>query len=156
MNTTISISDFDLSRAMKDIKKYSEVVQVKVKGEIKRTAYAVTNKAKRNLTDNRSVVTGNLRAQMNVNDKDINRFQAQSGTNVKYAKDVEFGTRPHIIKAKQSKYLHFKTKNGWVKKEFVNHPGSRPKPFLFPAAESERKPFINNITKILHDSAGTK
>lgn len=48
-----------------------------------------------------------------------------------YIFHVEFGTKPHVIKAKPGKALKFKTSEG---KEIivkqVNHPGTRPNPFV--------------------------
>lgn len=50
-----------------------------------------------------------------------------------YAHLVEFGTRPHIIKAKPRSGLDV---NGTVRRE-VSHPGSQGKPFVRPAVDSK-------------------
>lgn len=49
-----------------------------------------------------------------------------------YAHMVEYGTRPHTIKAKRAQALFF---NGKAVKD-VAHPGARPKPFMRPAADA--------------------
>jgi len=52
---------------------------------------------------------------------------------VEYAKFVEFGSAPHIIKPKDKKALRFKgTKKGkgFIFAKEVHHPGSRPQPFI--------------------------
>ena len=77
------------------------------------------------------VVGGNLRSSIafDVDEKDS---IAYVGTNVEYAPHVEYGTRPHIIRAKNAKALS----NGSIifgKK--VNHPGTKPQPFLRPALD---------------------
>lgn len=50
-----------------------------------------------------------------------------------YAQMVEFGTRPHVIKAKPGSAMNV---NGSEVKT-VNHPGIRPRPFMRPAAEAK-------------------
>ena len=52
-------------------------------------------------------------------------------TMVDYAKDVEFGTNPHIIKPVKKKALKWKGKDGKpVFSKKVMHPGTRPNPFI--------------------------
>jgi len=48
-----------------------------------------------------------------------------------YIFHVEFGTKPHVIKAKPGKALKFKTNGGQeIIVKQVNHPGTRPNPFV--------------------------
>lgn len=47
-----------------------------------------------------------------------------------YAFCVEFGTVPHIIKAKNAKALHWKKGNKDVFAKLVHHPGTFPQPFI--------------------------
>lgn len=65
---------------------------------------------------------------------------AQVGTNVVYARIHQFGgqTRPHVIRAKRAKALHF----GGVFRKSVNHPGSRipERPFLPITADGRLQP----------------
>lgn len=74
------------------------------------------------------VDTGRLRnsIKVKVTDRGITIWM------VEYAKFVEFGTPPHIIKPKDKKALKFKVKRGgkniFAKK--VKHPGTRPNPFI--------------------------
>lgn len=49
---------------------------------------------------------------------------------VDYGKYVEFGTPPHVIKPKSKKALKFKGPKGDVIVRKVNHPGTRPNPFI--------------------------
>lgn len=46
---------------------------------------------------------------------------------------VEFGTKPHLIKAKNGKVLAF---NGTFRKE-VHHPGAKPEPYFKPAVRAK-------------------
>lgn len=52
------------------------------------------------------------------------------GTNLPYAKYMQEGTRPHVIKPKNKKRLSFITVNGRVTAKSVNHPGTPPRPFI--------------------------
>lgn len=100
------------------------------------------------------VDTGNLRAsitqKISLTDKEI---VGRVGTNVKYALFVHDGTRPHRISANDAKSLVFfwpavgtltvvpKKATGWngyyakktrfmIGKGYVNHPGTKGRPFL--------------------------
>jgi hypothetical protein len=80
---------------------------------------------------------------------------ARVGSALNYAAYVELGTPPHIIRVKTKRVLarYTGTKGGVEGFEFfgkeVHHPGSKAKPFLFPAAESERPRYTERIKKIL-------
>lgn len=53
-----------------------------------------------------------------------------------YAGAVHDGTRPHVIRPKNGQFLKFPGRNGQpVFARSVNHPGTRPRPFLRNAAE---------------------
>ncbi len=56
---------------------------------------------------------------------------AEVGTTVSYARGLEFGNAPHVIRPNTKKALWWKgAKNPWA---VVHHPGNRPLPFLYPA-----------------------
>lgn len=57
------------------------------------------------------------------------------GTNVPYAKPVEFGSKAHVITARNKPFLHFKGSRGWVRKKSVNHPGTKKRPYMKPSYE---------------------
>lgn len=61
---------------------------------------------------------------------------------VEYAKYVEFGTPPHIIRPKNAKALHWKAGGKDVFAAAVHHPGTRPNPFI-------RNTFNNKGTEII-------
>ena len=151
---TAHIASEDLQKTLNDLRKYGENVQKGVKKEMLRTGYSVVNKAKRNLTDNKSVKTGRLRGSLKVLGN-VERFQIKAGTGTNYAAYVEFGTPPHIIRVKHKRVLARYTGTSKGKEGYeifgkeVHHPGSKAKPFLFPAAESERKNYESNILRIL-------
>ena len=53
---------------------------------------------------------------------------------VDYGDYVEFGTKPHVIRAKAGGFLTFQINGRWVKVKVVNHPGTKPHPYARPAA----------------------
>lgn len=64
-----------------------------------------------------------------------------------YAHMVEFGTRPHMIRAKPGSALRF----GGVTRQQVNHPGTRARPFMRPAADAGFSAAIQAYTKKLRE-----
>lgn len=69
-----------------------------------------------------------------------------------YAMYVEFGTPPHVIEAKNAKFLHFKSEkiakalgfpsdDVFLKK--VNHSGTAPNPFIRRTLDTKLKEIIN-------------
>lgn len=53
-----------------------------------------------------------------------------------YAAAVELGSKPHVIRAKNGQFLKFPGRDGkpvFIRE--VNHPGTRPRPFLRNAAD---------------------
>lgn len=109
------------------------------------TGHEVQADAKRNCR----VDTGRLRSSITTKQTAPNEVLV--GTNVKYAPDVEFGTKPHIITPKTKKVLRWEakvvsllTKSGRPRKKpkiikearfarRVKHPGTKPHPYLRPA-----------------------
>ncbi|UYP17712.1 HK97 gp10 family phage protein [Rhodococcus sp. Z13] len=65
-------------------------------------------------------------------------FRVTSGVTAtaNYAAAVHDGTRPHVIRARNGGFLRFPGSDGSpVFRRSVNHPGTRPRPFLRNAAE---------------------
>jgi hypothetical protein len=59
-------------------------------------------------------------------------------TDVDYSVDVELGTAPHVINAKPGSALYWPGADHPVKR--VNHPGTKPYPYLRPALFQRRTP----------------
>lgn len=55
----------------------------------------------------------------------------------KHASFVEQGTRPHVIMPRKARVLRFQSGGKTVFAMRVNHPGTKPRPFLRPAVEEE-------------------
>ena len=72
-------------------------------------------------------------------------FSGQIGSNKSYAAMVELGTAPHIIYPKNGKVLVFEIDGEKIFTRYVNHPGTKPNAYLFPALELDREPFMKDI-----------
>lgn len=64
------------------------------------------------------------------------RARFSVGTNVEYAAYIEFGTRPHEITPNDNQALHFYVNGMEVFATHVEHPGTRPYPYMRPGAEA--------------------
>lgn len=119
------------------------IMSNEVREALIRTGVDVQNEAKRRCP----VDTGRLRSSI------VHRIDGSGrvsgitvGTNVSYAADVEYGTAPHVIVPKNKKALFWPGAAHPVAK--VNHPGTRPRPFMRPALEMAPIFFSKNIDKV--------
>ena len=141
----IKVNVDDLNRFSVDIGELSNEIEEGVKKVVKNSAFNIEASAKSNLTKNKSVATGHLRRGVST---DIKGLEATIHTsNIKYAPMVEYGTRPHIIRAKNKKALYWKGAKHPVKS--VRHPGGRAKPFLIPAFEKEKDQFLEKLKEVI-------
>lgn len=72
--------------------------------------------------------TGNLQQSITLRHEG---YSSIIGTHKEYAPYVEFGTEPHKIKPKKARFLKIPTDDGFLFIKRVNHPGSKPYPFMF-------------------------
>jgi HK97 gp10 family phage protein len=115
-----------------------------VRAVVKEISQAVERAAKKLCP----VDTGRLRASIWTYMRQ-DELGSEVGTNVDYAPAVEFGTKPHIIKPKKKSFLSFKIKGKWVHARQVQHPGTKPSPFLFPAFEMYRQRYQDEMLQVL-------
>ena len=81
------------------------------------------------------VDSGNLRRSLGIR---VKSDRIEIGPDAKvapYAGYVEFGTAPHTIRPKAGKTLRFTVDGKVVYARVVNHPGTKPQPFVQPAFE---------------------
>ncbi|WP_456382171.1 HK97 gp10 family phage protein [Persephonella sp.] len=76
-------------------------------------------------------------------------YSAVIGTHKEYAPFVEFGTRPHKIMAKKGA-LKIPTDSGYIFRKSVNHPGSKPYPFLYLNFEERKKKVVEVFWKVFY------
>ena len=141
----IRIDTSELDHFAVEITKLDDKTEENVKKVLKNSAFNIEANAKKNLNSNKSVVTGHLRRGITT---DIKGLEATIHTsNIKYAPMVEYGTKAHIIKAKNKKALYWKGASHPVK--VVKHKGSKAKPYLIPAFEKEKDTFINDLKEAI-------
>ena len=141
----IKINVDEIDNFAVELTKLSEKSRGNVQKDIKKSAFNIESQAKKNLASNKSVVTGHLRRSIATKMGDLEATIHTS--NVKYAVIVEKGSKAHVIRPKNKKALYWKGAKRPVK--LVNHPGSKAKPFLIPAFESEKDKFIENLKEAI-------
>ena len=141
----IKIDTSEIDKFVIDLKDASENIRSDVQKVLKKSGFNIEAKAKLNITNNGSVKTGHLRRGITT---DVGNMEVTVHTsNIKYARGVEEGTSPHIIRAKNKKALYWKGAKHPVKS--VRHPGSRAKPFLMPAFEKEKEVIMKDLEKVI-------
>ena len=141
----IKIDTSEIDKFVIDLKDTSENIRSDVQKVLKKSGFNIEAKAKLNIANNGSVKTGHLRRGITTN---VGNMEVTVHTsNIKYARGVEEGTRPHTIRAKNKKALYWKGAKHPVKS--VRHPGSKAKPFLIPAFEKEKEVLIRDLEKVI-------
>ena len=141
----IKFDTSEIDKFVIDLKGTSEDIRSDVQKVIKKAGFNIERNAKQNITNNGSVVTGHLRRGITTNVGNMEVIVHTS--NIKYARGVEYGTKPHVIKAKSKKALYWKGAKHPVKS--VRHPGSRAKPYLIPAFEKEKEVLIRDLEIVI-------
>ena len=137
----IKIDSSDLNKFSVILRELPDEIKNDVRKVIKSSAFNIERNAKSNV----NVKTGHLRRSISTKMGDMEATIHTS--NLKYAPMVEFGTRPHIIRAKNKKALYWKGATHPVKQ--VNHPGSKAKPYLIPAFEKEKDQFLEKLKEVI-------
>ena len=141
----IKVDTSEIDKFVIDLKDASENIRSDVQKVLKKSGFNIERNAKQNIANNGSVKTGHLRRGITT---DVGNMEVTVHTsNIKYARGVEEGTRPHIIRTKNKKALYWKGAKHPVKS--VRHPGSRAKPFLIPAFEKEKEVLIKDLEKVI-------
>jgi hypothetical protein len=141
----IKFDTSEIDKFVIDLKGTSEDIRSDIQNVIKKAGFNIERNAKQNIANNGSVVTGHLRRGITT---DVGNMEVTVHTsNIKYARGVEYGTKPHVIKAKNKKALYWKGAKHPVKQ--VNHPGSRAKPYLIPAFEKEKDQFLEKLKEVI-------
>ena len=137
----IKIDSSDLNKFSVILRELPDEIKDDIRKVVKNSAFNI----ERNAKSSASVKTGHLRRSISTKMGDMEATIHTS--NLKYAPMVEFGTRSHIIRAKNKKALYWKGATHPVKK--VNHPGSKAKPYLIPAFEKEKDQFLEKLKEVI-------
>jgi len=79
------------------------------------------------------VKTGVLRNSIHIQVESDRVIIGPNMSQAPYAGYVEFGTKPHVIRASKAKALRFMVGSTVVYAKKVNHPGTKPPPYVEPA-----------------------
>ena len=137
----IKIDSSDLNKFSVILRELPDEIKNDVRKVVKNSAFNI----ERNAKSSASVKTGHLKRSISTKIGDMEATIHTS--NLKYAPMVEFGTRPHIIRAKNKKALYWKGAKHPVKQ--VNHPGSKAKPYLIPAFNQEKDQFLEKLKEVI-------
>lgn len=102
---------------------------------VARLARRITN----NASQRAPVDTGNLRRQISTDPITFTPGHVHGGVTARanYSRWVHDGTAPHVIRPRRAKALRFTVDGRTVFARYVNHPGTRARPFLVNAAREE-------------------
>jgi len=138
LNVEVKVEN--IKKLQEQLRKYASKSEAKARKAVIKTAYDIHSEAVRHCPV--SPHGGRLRSSIAV---EVGKgASAVIGTNVKYAKCVEFGTKPHIIRVKNAKVL---TDGKTFFGKEVHHPGTKPQPFLRPAFITQ----VANLGKYLKE-----
>ena len=141
----IKIDTSEIDKFVIDLKETSEEIRLDIQKVLVNSGFNIEARAKRNISNNGSVKTGHLRRGITTN---VGNMEVTVHTsNIKYARIVEEGSRPHTIRPRGKKALYWKGAKHPVKS--VNHPGSKAKPYLIPAFEKEKEVLIKDLKKVI-------
>lgn len=124
----VHIDTSEVRRLQIDLAKAPAKIRRTAPAAVKRTLFAIEGDAKVFAP----VDTGLLESSIST-DVDADGLGGVVGPTVSYGDDVEYGTQPHIIRARPGGVLAFPGAGGTVFAREVHHPGTAPQPFMGPA-----------------------
>lgn len=155
MNISMSVDSSELNRCLRDIKKFSEKKKNEIRAQVRMSTVNIQGDARKNAPRGAtSFLAGTVNTKFS-----SDGFSGLVYCKAMYAQWVEYGRGP-------GKPPPFTAIYPWVIVKITKNPkaaasiayavmmkiaryGTRKQPFLFPAAERERRPFIMGITRIL-------
>ena len=93
--------------------------------------------------------TGRLRKSIGVRRTRRGYEVVMGGSEAPYAGYVEYGVRPHLIRARRARALRFEVKGEVVYARYVMHPGSRPRAVMSRALSEASKDFGRMLSELL-------
>ncbi|GAA0403062.1 hypothetical protein GCM10009530_63810 [Microbispora corallina] len=95
-----------------------------------------------------AVDTGHLKSTIGV-DFDNDGLGFEAGPTASYGAHVEYGTKPHIIRPRNAKALHWVDEHGDdVFARLVHHPGTAPQPYMRPAFDEATAPLPEILAQV--------
>jgi hypothetical protein len=136
-------SDVDLEQVEAGLHRLEAAANKRVRMALQMGAELIVNHAKRNheYRDRTGRLTQSIRAEQ-VEGTLAEGFVvglSAGGLRVEYAGHIEFGTRPHVIRARKAKALRFTVGGQDVFRRQVRHPGTRAYRFMQNAVDAKTK-----------------
>jgi hypothetical protein len=155
MNITFSVDSPDLEKCLQDIKKWKNRKINEIRWQVRRSTINIQGEARKNAPRGAtSFLAGSINTRFT-----MDGLSAEVYCNAMYARWVEFGRRPGKpppfsaiypwVIVKVTKNVKEAKKIAYAVMWKIAHQGTKKQPFLFPAAERERRRFIDGIRRIL-------
>lgn len=122
-----------------------EQARVDLPEEFSRAMVASTIDVKQEAQELVAVKTGALRQSIHEEPVQHNPLIGRVLVGQKYGRDLEYGTRPRTITPVRAKMLAFSVGGSMVFARSVNHPGTKPQPFLVPALHNNAEKIKDNF-----------
>lgn len=127
------IDSSEVRRLEFDLDRVGGAVGAKASAAIRKTALDIERDAKILAPVDTSDLANSISTDFD-GDGRFGTMGAEIGPTVNYGDDVEYGTQPHVIRAKNGGKLVFKGRDGrLVFVDKVNHPGTAPQPYMGPS-----------------------
>jgi len=148
----------DIQRIITRLARMNRNISQGVQREVSHSALAIQRMAKQSLTEQGAVSTGRLRSSLGIRFT-VDRLGAVIGTDVNYASDVEQGQKPghwpnvgdlmRWVRRKITSDRKLIPRLTYLIGKKIHDKGTKPKPYLFPAAEKEWPLLKRNLEKII-------
>jgi HK97 gp10 family phage protein len=139
-----------LERFKDALNKAPYLVVDEVSKAIQKSLITISTTAKREAPVNKETGGGNLRQKISAVPKMETRLRGKIISEATYSGFVEFGTKAHIIRVKNKKILANK-RAGKFFGEKVNHPGTKPNPFMERAINKSQSKIDSFFSKALEN-----
>lgn len=115
----------------------------------------VEAEAKRNVPQVTRALFRSIGAEVKGRGAKVHGIVHAGGSGAAYARVVEFGSKPHIIRPKRKRALRWRIAPGRGKGAFafarwVQHPGTTGQPYMEPALESKRRAIVGRFQRALN------
>lgn len=145
-----------MSEAIGKLNRLNTTASQKVKKAVTRSSLNIEKKAKRKAPVDTGRLRGSIRTLIYGDG-----LAASVGSDLAYASHVEWGTSPHS--SSEGKELFERSIRNWARRQgnednwfairqAIRDRGTPPKPFLYPAYDSERDGFITEVKEALKDT----
>lgn len=144
MALNLNIPQSELRKFESQLKRFNKRQHNNLSREIADATLTADRLAKKKAPAREGDLRQGIRSEVS---KGGNDMTGEIRSNADYSAAVEFGTKPHIIRAKDKKVLaNARTGQFFGKK--VRHPGTSPQPFLLPSVKFAYRKMISNIEKL--------